>query len=181
MCNVLFGILAFEQGIHRAAIGVAEGEGEGVGDVVGFGNFRKFQDAFDHDLHLLFLGAPVAGKRLLYLERCVFGESNAKCLKRQENRAAGLTHRDDCFLVFEEKYLFNGRFFGRILSGNFSEIASDFGNAFGERECGARGDVSVGKSSHGTFIYFEDAPSDRRCSGINTEDSHVIELTTNNQ
>ena len=112
ICNVLFGILAFEQGIHLPAIGVAEGEGEGVGDVVGFGNVRKLQDAFDHDLHLLFLGAPVAGEGLLYLERCVFGESNAKCLKRQENRAAGLTHGDDCFLIFEEKYLFDRGFFG---------------------------------------------------------------------
>ena len=130
ICNLLFGILAFEQGIHLPAICMAEGESEGVGNIVGLRDGGKLQDAFDHNLHLFFFGATIAGQGLFHLERSILEESNAQGLKRQENGAAGLTDGDDRFLIFEEKYLLHRCLVGSVPCGNFSEVFGNFGDSF---------------------------------------------------
>lgn len=52
---------------------MGDGDGERVGDVVGFGCFLKAEEPGDHKLNLLFLGAARAGDGLFDFGRRIFG------------------------------------------------------------------------------------------------------------
>ena len=47
---------------------MAEGRGQGIGDMIGLGDFGKTQQGAHHPLDLLLRGAAVAGQGLLDLE-----------------------------------------------------------------------------------------------------------------
>ena len=83
-----------------------------------------------------------------------------------------MTHIDDCFLILEEKYLFDGGFFRGIFLRNFSEVAGDFGDTFGEWKCCTGRDMSVGYGGYDTSTHIENAPSNRCCSRIDAENAH---------
>lgn len=111
----------------------AEGDGEGVGDVRGFGGGLEAEVRFDGVLHLALRGVAVAGEAFLDLVWADLDELKAGVLDGEEDDAAGVGHGDGgggVFGVGEE--LFDGDDGGFETGEEEAEVAVEFGEAGGD-------------------------------------------------
>ena len=78
---------------------MADGEGEGVGNIVGFGRFAQVEEEADHLLHLFFFGATITGDGFFDFCGGIFGDIQIMATGRHQGDATDLTQRHSRFEV----------------------------------------------------------------------------------
>lgn len=78
---------------------MADGEGEGVGNVVGFGRFAQVEQEADHLLHLFFFGATIASDGFFDFSGGIFGDIQIIATGRHQGDTTNLTQRHSGFEV----------------------------------------------------------------------------------
>lgn len=86
--------MSFGDPSHTAQVAVAEGDGEGVGDVGGLGEFREVELAADGFLHLPFGGVAITGDGFFDLRGAVVDDRDTSLGGRKNDDAAGVAHED---------------------------------------------------------------------------------------
>ena len=128
-------------GRDAAQVGVAEGDGEGVGDVGWFGDGGKIQFVADGFLHLPFCGVAVAGDCLFDLRGGVVHDGDAGLAGGEDDDAAGVAHEDGgrgAFVVGVE--LFDREDIGLERGDDVGDAVVDFFDAVGELGVGFAAD-----------------------------------------
>src|ERR1700732_2338441 len=67
---------------------VAEGHGESVGGIGGLGSYLHFQKGAHHQLHLFFVGVPIASHTSFHFARRIGKDFNAMLLRGKQHDAA---------------------------------------------------------------------------------------------
>ena len=91
---------------------MAQGDGDGVGGIVGFWHLGKAQNPLGHIHHLMLGGITVAHHRLLDLHRLVLGNLQACLADRQQNHTPALGNTDASGDILTEEQLFDGHLVG---------------------------------------------------------------------
>jgi hypothetical protein len=86
---------------------VADGNGQGVGSIIGMRNGRQAKNQPDHLLNLRFVGFPIAHHGLFDLGRGVFRNRDISLRRGQEDRSPGLSNRHCGRHVLSEKERLN--------------------------------------------------------------------------
>ena len=97
------------------------GNGEGVGGVVGLGDGGESEMELDHGLDLGFVGLAVAADGFFDLVGSVFVDGEVVLFGDQEADAAGLGDGDAGGDVLLEKEFFNGHYVGVVCVNDFVE------------------------------------------------------------
>lgn len=100
---------------------VDNGDGEGVGGVVGLGDGGESEVEFDHGLDLGLVGLTITADGFFDLVGSVFVDGEVVLFGDQETDAAGLGDGDAGGDVLLEKELFNGHYVGVVCVNDFVE------------------------------------------------------------
>jgi hypothetical protein len=162
-------------------VDVADGDGEGVGGVGWLGRFVEFEQAGDHELHLLLGGEAVADDSALDAERGVFGDGEAAVRRGQHGDAADLAELEGAFGVGGKEDFFDGDDLGLPEFEERGELCVDLQEANGgaiflveANSTGAEGSqlrIAAG------VIDFHDTVAGELCSAVDTEDPHGDKCT----
>ena len=146
---------------------VDDGDGEGVGSIVGLGDGGEIKMEFDHSLDLRLVGLAVAADGLFDLVRGVFVDGEVVLFGNQETDAAGLGDRDAGGDVLLEEEFFNCHDVGVVCVNDFVERVINIFQAVGEWCVGRGGDDAVVKG----LTTADDTEAADAGAGVNAEDA----------
>lgn len=86
---------------------VADGNRQGVGGIIGRGQFLQMEERLHHELHLSFIGIAITANGLFDLIGVVFKDGQVRLCKGQQGDTAGLPDRKGRFDVLLEIEFFN--------------------------------------------------------------------------
>ena len=116
---------------------MAEGDGEGIGDVVGLGETIQTELGLDGALDLAFGGVAGAGEGFFYSGGGVGGDGDAGLGGGEVDRAAGVGHEDGgAGVLVDAIKLLDGDDGGVETFQDFGEAGVDFEDALAEGELG---------------------------------------------
>src|SRR5579862_1565327 len=109
----------------RQSMEMADGNGQGVGGVRGFGRSGKLEQPDYHVLDLLLFSAPVADYRGLDSKRRVFSDFEAGRGSSQHGYAANLAEFESGLHVEGIEHVFDGDFIRLMLGDDGSQVHVD--------------------------------------------------------
>ena len=146
---------------------VNDGDGEGVGGVVGLGDGVETEVKLDHGLDLGLVGLAVAADGFFDLVGGVFVDGETVLLRDEEADAAGFGDGDAGGNVLFEEEFFDGYDVGMVGGDNFVKGVVNVLEAVGKRSVGRGGDDAIVKglattddaeaANAGTWVDAEDA------------------------
>lgn len=146
---------------------VNDGDGEGVGGVVGLGDGVETEVKLDHGLDLGLVGLAVAADGFFDLVGGVFVDRETVLLRDEEADAAGFGDGDAGGDVLFEEEFFDGHDVGMVGGDNFVKGVVNVLEAVGKRSVGRGGDDAVVEglaatddaeaANAGTWVDAEDA------------------------
>ncbi len=158
--------------LHDAGMNLANGHTQGVGGVVGSGNFIKVKQNFDHFLHLFFVGFSITGYSGFSLGGTEFADGFVGIDGGQCKHAARLSHGDAGGDVLFEVEALNG---DRVGLKDFEEAGSLLEDSF-QALCKMRVRRGVNRTMRHMVqpasMTFHDTISCSGGAGIETDDPH---------
>lgn len=151
---------------------MAEGCGQGVGGVVGSGDFGQSQQVSHHSLNLIFAGTALAADGFFYLQGGVFGDFHARSGGGEDQNAARLRHDDGGFDVGGEEEFFDGDGVGLEFGDQGGDGAVDLVEPLGQGIGGGGVDGAPAHVARAPFGVHNQAPADGSEAGVESEDAH---------
>ena len=153
---------------------MAEGDGNGIGGIVGLGHLLQVEQPTGHILHLVLGGIAVANHRLLHLHGLI-GINRQTCLADgQQNHTTALGNTNACGHVLTEKQLFNGHGIGLGLLQKLSHIFIDDLQPGGKIHAGRGGDGAAAPKGTIAPLGFHNAEACDPVAGIDPQYAHII-------
>ena len=157
---------------------VADGDGEGVGCVVGLGRNGEVEEAGDHELDLVFFGASVADHGGLDGKGRVFGDFESGGGGGEHGDSADLSEFEGGLNVEGIEDVFDGDFVGQVLGDDRAEVHVDSGKAAGQRFAGGKFDGAAGEAAESPGgKHFDYAVAGVFSAAVDAEDSHGMECS----
>jgi len=150
-------------------VAVADGEGEGVGDIGGVRGKVQAEQRADHALDLFFAGAPAAGESALDLRSVVVEQGKFLLGCAEANDSAGVAHEDGgAGMGVGGVEFFEGYGIRPLLAQDRRNAGVQMSEALLEGVAGASADDTVGQRAQARALSTHQRPAGGVETGINT-------------
>ncbi len=157
-------------------VNVADGDGECVGGICGFGQLFEIEQTGHHELYLFFFGEAIAYDAGFDFERGVFGYGHACGGGGEQGYAADLAELERAFGVDGVEDFFDGDYVGLPAGELDHEFAMHLGEALGEGPGFGETDAAEGAADEPgltrALVGFDYAEAGNLCAAIDAEDAH---------
>ena len=122
---------------------MADGQGQGVGGIVGPGDLLHVQQALGHQHHLTLFRLAVAHHRLFHLHGGILEHGHPQLFGGQQDHPPAMGHGDTGGDVFGEKQLLHRHLIGVKGADQLLHVVGDLQQPVGQGDARRRGDDPI--------------------------------------